>query len=530
MLAGLNPFLLFYGFQIRFYSFFFAASILFVWRFRVTTKLLNWKNILLLGISLLLLLTSHLFGWLVVLSMVLFEIWRRVGKRKWLIAGAIFLVFLAILLTPLRGIFIELVMHLTNAHVLTSTSRGLSLSMLAKIPMTFFFFTFGERVYPLWLWFTIPSILLLTIASISGLWKLRSTPELLILSILFLLNIPMLYLVLDPIAPPGLQGAGPRYVIYTIPFLILVITKGLQSKWMFWGMMIITFIGIGFLAFPNWSYGQGDLMNWPKNLHATINNPQDTCVVVDGRSKDSVMRYAPPGTTITQDINKCIGFNKILFVTFDFRLNMIRYFDQFESQIQNEYALQTNITLFPAQISVFESSPSGNINKILPSRLDLPEQDLVFPIQIPDRNWQIDGFVRLDQENPSTEISLDSLKGDFWLLSNYRSTTNVPVNTPVFSVQFTQADGTQESGLIESGIETSTWSSSCTACTPIYHWKKLVHLVGTGFGYDGAYDTYLSTIWGMKYQPKLSNIKTIKITYLLKSGTGYFFGVFPDSN
>lgn len=530
MLAALNPFLLFYGFQIRFYSIFFAASILFVWRFRAITKVINKKNTLLLVVSLLLLLTSHLFGWLVVLSMILFEILRRAGKRKWLVVGAFFLLSLTVLLTPLRAVLIELVMRLTNAHIITTTSRGLSLSMFAKIPMTLFFFIFGERIYPLWLWLTIPSILLTTIAFLYGLWELRYNTELLTLSILFLLNIPFLFLVLDPIAPPGLQGAGPRYVIYTIPFLILIITKGIKSKWMYWGMMIFAFIGIWFLAFPKWSYGQGDLMNWPKELNATINNPQGTCVVVDGRSKDSLLRYAPAGTTISQDINGCSGFQKILFVTFDFRLNMIRYFDQFESQLQNTYALQTNMTLFPAQISVFESSLNGNINKILPSRLDLPEQDLIFPIRIPNREWQIDGFVRLDQETPSTEILVDQLKGDLWLLSNYRLTTNIPLGTPVFSVLFTHLDGTQESTVIESGIETSSWSDSCTACTPIYHWKKLIHMVGTGYGYDDAYDTYLSTIWGMKYKPGLDNINKIKITYLLKSGTGYFFGVFPDSN
>lgn len=139
----------------------------------------------------------------------------------------------------------------------------------------------------------------------------------------------------------------------------------------------------------------------------------------------------------------------------------------------------------------------------------------------------IDGFMRLDAERPSIEMSLAQVPVDetVWLLSDYRIDKSIPNGTPVFSVYLIDVFGNRREIILKAGEGTSNWDGSCNTCLPIFQWAKSVHLVGS-YSYFDAYRQYDAKIWGAQLQIKNVDV-SLKISFLLSSGTGYFWGIYP---
>lgn len=535
-LAVLNPFLWVYGFQIRFYAMFFAASILFAWRFRAWGAHPSGRDLVYLLLSTLILLTSHLFGWLVVGMVLLSNVWENLpGRKKWELALALAFGIVLLFFPPVRALLVSIVFRTSNPYAdlpVEASMRGLSLGMLAKVPLTFYFFTLGERVYPLWWWVTLPAMLVMGSAFLLGVWQLRRHPALGSLSVFMLLNIPLMFLVLDPLAPPGLQGSAPRYLIFVVPYFLFLLALGAGAwKPLVPALILVNLVGLYFLAAPAWSYGGTDFVDWRRLLAKAVPLPGQTCVITDGRSNGPVSRYILAGTKIGAEEADCNGFPRIVLVSNDHRLAQVRYLDEMAGRLAAEYGLVSNTTLFPAQVTVY--GQGTGLPSPAPFRLDLPEQDLRFPILVPQRGWQIQGFVRLDGQTPVAQLPLsagDADKG--WVLTNYRSDSVLPNGTPVFHLQFTAEPGNEDREIVlRSGMETSAWDGGCSACLSVYQWTKRIHLLGTS-SYPGAYRQYPAHIWGFSFTDAspLNRFTSVTVTFLLPDGTGYFYGIFPEAD
>ena len=530
-LALLNPFLWLYGFQIRFYAMFFATSVLFIWRFRVWEKSTSPRNVIFLAASGVLLLTSHLFGVLVLATALLHYIWTRFSNKRWILRIVLISGFVMILLPPVQSAIIWVVYRMSNpyADIPSLSGRGISIGMLAKVPLTFYFFTLGERIYPLWWWVTAPVMIVMGIAFIFGLWQLRHLTGLGVLTVFMMLNIPLLFWVLDPLAPPGLQGGAPRYIIFVTPYFLLVLALGAQAwKPLKPALIMANLIGLYFLAMPIWSYGSGDFTDWGLYLKKAVIQPQQTCIITDGRGQAPIIRYSPVGVKVElmDKSADCLGFSRIVLVSNDFRLIQVRDFDRIGKNISNEYTLLSNTTFFPAQITLYEKKPAQSL-EFSPSRMDLPEQDLHFPITIPKRKWQINGFVRLDNTTPSVTL-LSNMEdvGNLWILTNYRAENLPKRGTPTFALRFTAADGSKEVEIIlHEGEETASWDGQCNSCASVYEWTKSLHLLGN-YAYPGAYSQYQAHIWGYPLNLPSQKFKSLTITYLLSDSTGYFWGIY----
>ncbi len=294
-LAVLSPFLWWYGLQVRFYATFFAASILFAWRFRAWQAQPTVRNIVILLLGALLLLSSHLFGLLVIGIVLLNYAWENLpAKKRWLLVLVSVFGILLLYLPPLRSLLITGVVRITNASSAPESMRGISLAMLAKLPLTFYTFTVGERADPLWWWVTLPAVLVMGIAFLLGTWRLLEHLPLASLSIFMLLSIPFLYLVLDPLAPPSLQGAAPRYLIFVVPYFLYIVALG-AGLWrpLIPALILVSLAGLYFLARPAWSNGSSDLVDWRRLLAEATPLPAQTCILTDGRAYEPVKRYAP---------------------------------------------------------------------------------------------------------------------------------------------------------------------------------------------------------------------------------------------
>ena len=136
--------------------------------------------------------------------------------------------------------------------------------------------------------------------------------------------------------------------------------------------------------------------------------------------------------------------------------------------------------------------------------------------------------MRLDQQTPKVSISTPK-KGlnKIWILTNYRNDGLLPGSDPVFQIDLHTDSGKEQIITFRSGIETSAWNGICSLCSSLYTWTKKISLVGT-YSYPDAYQQFASHIWGT--QISLDNGETLSsltITYLLPTGTGFFWGIYP---
>jgi hypothetical protein len=281
-----------------------------------------------------------------------------------------------------------------------------------------------------------------------------------------------------------------------------------------------------FLAKPVWSFDSSNLVNWSQILKDAVSQPAQTCVITDGRAQDPVARYIPAGTKVAYQgkVADCSGYARIVLVSNDFRLSIVRYFDGMSDQLSSNYKVVSNTTLFPAQVTVYQQTTVPTF-QLIPSRLDLPEQDLRFPIPVLAKNWTIDGFMRLDDQRPSVEMTPpENMYGQWFLLTNYRSDTHVTQDTPIFSLKYINAAGDSQEIILSEGRDTSTWNGNCGRCLDVASWTKLVSLVGAYY-YPGAYNQFQVHIWGVEINLK-GPVTSLQISYLLPDGTGYFWGIF----
>jgi hypothetical protein len=296
-------------------------------------------------------------------------------------------------------------------------------------------------------------------------------------------------------------------------------------------LIILNLVGLYFLAAPTWSYGGSDYMDWQKYLREAVVNPQQTCVITDGRAYDPVTRYVPVGTKVASsgEALDCLGFSRIVLASNDYRLFQVRFFDEMEEAIHKHYQLVSNRTVFPAQITTYEKT-SVQLFQFAPSRLDLPEQDLLFPLFVEHSGSQINGFARLDAETPQLTMALENNNsGDFLILTNYRVENTPKPGTPVFQIHFqAKPDYEDVDILLRAGEETAGWDGTCKSCMSVYEWTKRLHLLGS-YAYPGAYRQYQAHVWGFPVNLAHQKFESVTITYLPTEGTGYFWGIYPDN-
>jgi len=107
-------------------------------------------------------------------------------------------------------------------------------------------------------------MLFVGVAFLLGSFHIRCLGDLGSLSVFMIFNVFLMYLVLDPLAPSGLQGANPRYLIYVLPYMVLFIAEGVQA----WNpsrfiLVAICLLVCSLLLDQVGVYDSSDLVNWP---------------------------------------------------------------------------------------------------------------------------------------------------------------------------------------------------------------------------------------------------------------------------
>ncbi len=519
LLLATSPFLMVYGQQVRFYGLALFAAGLSIWAcvnlltLPQSQTFARWLIAGLFALSALLLNALLLFGE----GATLFALSRLARRRKIVIVVALFILALLVLAVPgVRQLGFDALAKYTNADVRYVASRGLALSQVAKIPFTFFFFTFGESVYPLTYWLVIPGVLIFGIVFLLGLVKLRSDlPALTFVSITGVAALVLLYLVFDPLSPPSLQGAAPRYLIFLLPLFYLVLAAGTRGKWSQFLIVPLLLVNFGSLAqywYGDWAYTD-DLIDWRAVTQWTGRQmTPDTVLLLDGRSQGQADYYFPsewnrqnmpsPETAASQGLG---NHSRVILFSDDFHAEARQQTTAVMNQLLNRYDQTAAWVQYPLFVYVYDLKPGapgtsvvdahGNVH--LPAEIyGLEFQDLRLPISLNVNGHIVEsmgafGLPGLGKEMTRTLVLQPSTTTrTIWLISNVID-AHLTAGTPVATLHVIGTDGSTQTIPLRAGFETSAWDSPCQpgACAPAYAWRKRLALVGSE-SYPGSWQEF----------------------------------------
>jgi hypothetical protein len=354
LLWATNPFLWMYAQNVRFYAFFVTATVLVLWRFRAMQLRPSRTNLVWLIGAVALACIAQFFTLLVLAALVFGWLWPRLGRWKPLLILSTLAVVLLLFVPAVRESIVLLEERLQNQPLTPGAPyRGLSASAVLKVCNALFTLEMGQRVNPFWWWLSIPAAVILTGALARGVVRLGALPGLRVLVVALLLEVGFVFLVAEPLAPPNALGAAPRHVIFFLPALLLALGVGTAGMWWLRGAVLTTqCIGLGCLLFPLWSSDPTDHMDWRMYLRQSIESPEQTYIVVDGRAEQPVRRYLPTNVPLgqTQDgLAACDSrITRVLFISNDHRLEVTRALDDLAASLDPAYGLQNNIARFPS--------------------------------------------------------------------------------------------------------------------------------------------------------------------------------------
>lgn len=562
ILMATSPFLVGYGQLVRFYALFLLVSTLTYLAFVLYIKHpSNWR----LGVlifSNLVLLGCHLFGLLVVASeliAVFYSTPKLTTRTKQIIAATLFTTAV-LLLIPFqsREFFYGWVSRITNPYGDPSYTfgRGVTIANLAKIPLTFFFIGLGESTYPGLILFVIPSLVFLGCVAGLGIYKLLRESILSVGLVVSLFLFPVvLYLVFDPLSPPGLEGAAPRYLIFLLPlFFLLLATGAAFSRFRRPMVLLLILINLGaiFLYWQqDWSYTD-DLINWRAVtawLTPLVN--QDTVIITDGRAYASANYYFPPtwtkmtqgGVTSPSVMREQLNNpERIVMISDNFHADNRAQTGELIDQLETNYNQSAAWGRYPMFVYVFDrknqsggypiDARTGRIN--LPAEIyGLEFQDLTLPIHIQtDRGPQLltSAFAlpTFDQRTSRIIPLAQPQSGrQLTLFSNVTASGQQPIGTEIAKMTVDFNDGSTQIIPLRLGYETNAWNKACVLnnCSPAFEWQKRVALVGTE-RYPESYDQFNAAIFQSAFPLQSSSpIRQIRIDRSPSAGKFYVWGL-----
>lgn len=551
LLLATGPFLIIYSQQTRFYAIGLLGAALSLWAF---VRVLKHPDVRTLSVAIfasILAVATLLLNALLIVGqgVTLFLASRRLTTRtKIFFSLAALALGAALVAIPVvRQIVFDSLAAYTNAQARYVDSRGWSLAQVAKIPLTLFFFTFGESVYPLALAFVIPGSLVFGFALIRGVIGLWRSPRVFWLVVGTSVSaVTLMYLVFDPLAPPQLQGAAPRYLIFLLPLFYLAVAMGARARFQ-WLAILLLFVNLGSLGFywfGDWAYTD-DLVNWRGVIRWV--EPQvtpRTGFVFDGQAEQPAEFYFPadwsrhalPLISDAVDISAANNYSRLIIFSYNWHPEArVANTAAILALTQNRVLVNT-LGQYPLFVFVYDHSDSVQVDARsgavpLPSEIyGLEFQDIHLPLAVNLNGKSIPvlgafGLPALDG-NRSRAFTLDSPAPArrVWLLSNFIG-ANLPEGTVIAQMNIV-SDSARESVPIRVGSDTAAWSQICAApCSRAYMWRKRFALLGNE-RYPEAWQEFDAAIFAAPITLGHSApIRSLELLRVDSRGTFYVWGI-----
>jgi len=525
LLLATGPFLVVYGQQVRFYTFALLIASVSVWAMLWWLKRPRPKEMALWFISALLAVVALFLNGILVLAEVLTAFWLNARWSRLtkilVLAGATLALGAFVLIPAVRATAFDLLAAYTNAESRYASSRGLSPSTLAKIPLTLFFFTFGEAVYPLNLWLVVPGILFFGAAAVLGIVYLKRYPQIFVFVITaFVLGLGLLYLVFDPLAPPTLQGAAPRYLIFLLPVFYLVVAAGTlfpKTRWLLVPLLLVNFAGLALYWQGDWSYTD-DLVNWravgqrvAENsvLSVAEGSNARTDVVADGRAYELTKRYVPSNHPIYKlgDYAPRAETERIILLTNDFHAERRADADAFLQNVAPDFSVTASWAQFPAFLYVLTRRAQAGENVLVDAQtgrvetmpelygLEFQDARLPLPASVNGNSIALPGPFVLEKAPRAFSLAQPTQAKTLWLLTQVvgASATN---GAQLATLEIDFDDGSEQVVPIRLGQETGAWNGACGGeCVPVASWRKRAALLGSS-AYPDSWREFDAHVFG----------------------------------
>lgn len=559
LLLATSPFLLAYGQQVRFYSAALVAAGVCTWAFILVIRRNTRRAAVIWVLSAVAAIAALLLNSLLLLGQFLaaFALSTRLStsRKTIVVMTLVILAAAAIMLPPVREFGFNALAQYSNADSRYIASRGLALSGVAKIPLTFFFFSFGESVYPLDYRLVAPGLFFVAVTFALGLWKLRRDPQAVIfVSAVILSGLALLYLVFDPLSPPTLQGAAPRYLIFLLPFFYFVLATGLEGRWSSLLIVPLLLVNTGSLAsywYGDWSYSD-DLVNW-RAVATWVGKyvtPQ-SFILLDGRSQETANYYFPSSWNSqndyqyesAEDISPLLKYPRLILFADDFNPDPRVQASTLIQGIEKNYDRTADWSQYPLFIYVFDRKPSnpgtfrvdpGNGSVTIPVQVyGLEFQDVRLPISanVAGRSMLLDGAFALPgpHQEQTVTMPLDRpvAASRVVLLSTLTGAGSLPAGTPLATFRVMENDAGSEVIPIRLSYETGAWNSDCVPgrCTSAFRWLKRFALLG-GARYPESWAEFEASIFSGDLtlgHPAL--VQGVELDRLPTPGTFYVWGI-----
>lgn len=548
LLLATNPLAIVYSQQVRFYAPALSVACFCLWAFsrmqsRPTARaVLVWATSMFFAIMTLLLNSLMLLGQMLSLFALTTRIQTRVKLLVILSAAA---GVSAVIATPgFRKLAFDAVAAYTNADVRYAFSRGLGLTQIAKVPLTIFFFIFGESVYPLNYSFVLIGLFVSGLVSIVGIARLRKMrnafwPVVIVGTV----GVGLLYLVLDPLAPPNLQGAAPRYLIFILPILVLVLALGAQGKraWMTVALIVMNSLSLGFYWYGDWSYSD-DLVDW-RYVTAWTGRyvAPESEFVLDGRSREMADYYFPSAWRERIMPLSQIAGTRVILLSNDFHKDARATMSSEIDRLSQHYDLIDSQGKYPLFEFVFDrnSRSPGTALVYSSGEVHLPKeiygiefQDIRLPIRLHAGRLSITSFGAfglpgLDGKmSRSISLAHSTPTSKIWIMSNVIGAGR-ETGTAIATLAVESQDGSAQTLPMRLGYETGIWDNQCqpAACVPAFTWRKKLAIVGSE-SYPGSWQEFDASIFAaeLNLDPNFA-VSELSIQKTASSGVLYIWGI-----
>lgn len=548
LLLATSPFLVVYAQQIRFYTVGLLGAGLAIWAFLVIAEKKTPRTIAVWIIANALSVAALLMNGLLLLGQgaALFILSRglRTRVKIYLGVGVIALGIALIGIPAVREYAFNALALYTNAQSRYVASRGWTVAQFAKIPLTIFFFSFGESVYPLTWWLVVPGVLFFTFAGLAGLvWLWQNPRAFWFVVATSSIALTLMYLVFDPLAPPDLQGSAPRYLMFLLPIFYFVIASGVQAK-THWLVVPLLFVNLGSLASywsGDWAYTD-DRVNW-KQVTAWVDKfiTPDTVLLLDGQAQPLADQYFPSEwNRIWLQPDPDIESSRAIIFSYNWHSEARIQTTNALRQLEDRYAPQAALVQYPLFVYVYDrKSPSSVYQADAAGVVRIPNeiygiefQDLRLPfvVQANQRTLNVIGafgLPRYDGMNVETLRLAQSVRASkIVLFSHFIGSNDVPDGAAIANLRVDTLEQSKQFPL-RAGYETSAWNKSCVKgnCHPVYRWHKRIAFVGFQ-SYPNAWNDFDAAIFESELDlnsPLM--IRSLEFERVSSSGRFYVWGI-----
>lgn len=507
--AAFSAFAAGYSQQLRFYTFFLLTATLSYGAFFSYLRTSGGSRALLLGTGFVTIL-SHFFGFLAVLPQATYLFFQKLEARKRITTAITLAILMATGITVLMNPSFQesawqVLQRFANGKGEYAGARGIGIASLAKIPMTFYFFSLGQFVYPLDWQLSVPGLFLFTLLFLKGMLSLRGTRAFIFLIITFAAGLGAVFIVFESAAPVN-TGTSVRYVIFLLPLFYLAVAEGVLSLGRSRNAAAFALLVLAAASFFNlwhgeWSYGGGPQINW-RDIGARLKVDSFSSLVLhDGRTGGAAGRYFPK--EIKQDNiwkyreTAVPSAEKIFFLSGAWRKGQREESERFLHRLYNEgYAVVRGQVAYPV---FFYELKKTDVPGMPFSIYGLEFQDLKLPLKVQYENFktEVNGMFSL-QKGEEADFRLPGIGRRLIVFSNLTGNA-LADGTPVLEIIVTDKSGNKRNFNLRKGAETGMWDADAIMNgTEAASWRKKAALSGLSM-YRGSLRDFKARIFGAAF-------------------------------